>query len=37
MSGALTLIVALHLAKACAGNVAPETLLSMVAAESGLN
>lgn len=37
MSGALTLIAALHLAKACAGNIAPETLLSVMATESGFN
>lgn len=37
MSGTLSLAVALHLARTCAGGVAPETLLSVVKTESGLN
>ena len=37
MSSILSLAVALQLARACAGGVAPETLLSVVKTESGFN
>lgn len=37
MSGTLSLVVALQLARTCAGGVAPETLLSVVKTESGFN
>lgn len=37
MSGTLSLVVALQLARTCAGGVAPETLLSVVKLESGFN
>lgn len=36
-SGTLSLILALQLARTCAGEVAPETLLSVVKTESGFN
>ena len=37
MLGTLSLVVALQLARTCAGGVAPETLLSVVKTESGFN
>ena len=37
MSGTLALVVALQIARTCAGGVAPETLLSVVKTESGFN
>ncbi len=37
MSGTLSLVVALQIARTCAGGVAPETLLSVVKTESGFN
>lgn len=37
MPGTLSFVVALQLARVCAGTVAPETLLSVVKTESGFN